>query len=95
MTVEQQVFCVPWFRSTVTTDDHPSFARTVNRAGRAVEAAIVECLGSCWINFHAESKATTKEGFARADCMLGDFVGCVEVGIIGIFLSIPVTLAAL
>lgn len=79
MTFEQQVLCVPWSRSTVATDNHPSVTRTtVSRAVRAVAANIVECLGSCWINFHAESKATTKERFGRVGCMLGGFVGCVD-----------------
>ncbi|KAG0414913.1 hypothetical protein HPB47_007925 [Ixodes persulcatus] len=47
---------------------------TMSRAVRVVAAAIVECLGSRWINFHAESKAATKEGFARADDMLAGVV---------------------
>ncbi|CAN8026631.1 unnamed protein product, partial [Ixodes persulcatus] len=85
MTVEQQVLCALRFFGTgsfqgmVATDEHLSVSQmTVSRAVRVVAVAIVECLGSRWINFHAESKAATKEGFARADGMLAGVVGCVD-----------------
>ncbi|KAG0432165.1 hypothetical protein HPB47_021109 [Ixodes persulcatus] len=60
----------------VATDEHLSVSQmTASRAVRVVAPAIVECLGSRWINFHAKSKAATKEGFARADGMLAGVVG--------------------
>ncbi|KAM7287657.1 hypothetical protein ISCGN_031348 [Ixodes scapularis] len=85
MTVEQQVLCALRFFGTgsfqgmVAADEHLSVSQmTVSRAVRAVAAAIVECLGSGWINFHAESRAATKEGFARADGMLAGVDGYVD-----------------